>query len=608
MAKKWAEVTASPEYQALPSEDKESARQQYFSEVVTPQLDPADVESAKQQFDADTKEPEHGGSGQGSRGPDTDNARLRRKAALRRGPHDLVMPDEPDGGMPLIPKEGVQAGKGIKEAGKQLFGALIETPLSMASSVIAKPASGIAGLATTALTGGDMNAGVAVQNAVKDKLTYEPRTKMGQVAPQVLGQPATMAIQAAGQLGKPFGLQDEAQTGAETALDIWGAKSMRPKGTKTGTAPVRQLTQPQEAIADAQKSGFKALPAEANPGKIKANVAQTVAGVDRLSRSLNADNIETANNLVREDIGLKPKDKINKDVIKDLRTKAGAAYAKLKALPDQIPNDPAYDAAVTSLTDEFAAIQTHTPGLFNLNEIHRIQKALAQSASPTGHWTAEGIVDITRKLRETASNTLKSDRADSTAIESAYAMRKGAAALEQLLEDHLAKTGNKAYLDDFTKARTQLAKLHTIEESVNTETGRVNPQKVRREYDAGVPLSGGLEKIAKAAKSMPEVMQPYENLSKKDALHLSDVSTGLLGAGVGSVHGIPGVAAGVATGWAARAGARKYIGSSRAQTKGVAAPKGEKVGTTPVYKMSDSNPAPAMLGIPMKNKVEEEQE
>ena len=64
----------------------------------------------------------------------------------------------------------------------------------------------------------------------------------------------------------------------------------------------------------------------------------------------------------------------------------------------------------------------------------------------------------------------------------------------------------------------------------------------------------------------------------------------------------------MATGWAARAGARKYIGSSRAQTKGVAAPKGEKVGTTPVYKMSDSNPAPAMLGIPMKNKVEEEQE
>jgi hypothetical protein len=613
--KPWSEVASSPQFQALPAPEKEAARQQYFAEVVAPQVPPEEVENVKSQFDADTKiaEPQQPSPVDGAnqvRKVDQFAEKVRRKEALRRGPHDMPADEnEPEGGMPLVPKKGLGIGKGLKETGKALVGALLETPLSMASSMIAKPASGIAGLATTALTGGDADAGVAVQNAVKDKLTYEPSTKMGQVAPQVLGAPTGAAIKGWGMIGEPFGLKEAAEKTVETGMDIAGVKGMAPKGTKIGSKTVTKLTQPQEAILEAQKSGFKALPAEANPRSVKSNVVQTVAQADRLSKNLNVDNLETAGKLVREDLKLGPDARIDRTVLKNLRTLAGNAYGRLKSLPDQVPNNPKYDAAIIALTDEFAAIQEHTPGLFNLNEIHRIQKSLAQSASPTGHWTADGIVDITRKLRETANRTLKSERADSTAIESAYAMRKGADALEHLLEDHLTSTGNKSYLDAFRDARTQLAKLHTVEESVNPETGRIDPQKVRREYEAGVPLSGGLEKVAKAAAAMPEVMKGYESLPKRDSLHVSDVTTGVLGMGMGagSTHGYSGAAAGVAAGFAARAGTRKYAGSNRAQTKGVAAPKGEKVGSTPIYKMSEANPAPAALGVQTKNKIEEEE-
>ena len=56
MAKSWAQVSASPEYQALPPDQQEAARQQYFAQVVAPQIgDPAQVEMAKAQFDAQTK-------------------------------------------------------------------------------------------------------------------------------------------------------------------------------------------------------------------------------------------------------------------------------------------------------------------------------------------------------------------------------------------------------------------------------------------------------------------------------------------------------------------------------------------------------------------------
>jgi hypothetical protein len=54
MAKKWAEVEASTGYQSLAPEAKEKARQQYFQQVIVPQLPPDKVEVARSQFDAQT--------------------------------------------------------------------------------------------------------------------------------------------------------------------------------------------------------------------------------------------------------------------------------------------------------------------------------------------------------------------------------------------------------------------------------------------------------------------------------------------------------------------------------------------------------------------------
>lgn len=55
MAKKWSEVANSPEFMALAPEQKEAARSQYFDQVVAPQVPPAQLQAARQQFDADTR-------------------------------------------------------------------------------------------------------------------------------------------------------------------------------------------------------------------------------------------------------------------------------------------------------------------------------------------------------------------------------------------------------------------------------------------------------------------------------------------------------------------------------------------------------------------------
>lgn len=55
MAQPWAQVAANPAYQQLPPDQQEAARQQYFAQVVAPQIsDPSQVQAAKAQFDAQT--------------------------------------------------------------------------------------------------------------------------------------------------------------------------------------------------------------------------------------------------------------------------------------------------------------------------------------------------------------------------------------------------------------------------------------------------------------------------------------------------------------------------------------------------------------------------
>lgn len=54
MAKKWVEVASSPAYQALAPEQQEEARNQYWNEVVAPNVPAAEHAQVRQAFDSDT--------------------------------------------------------------------------------------------------------------------------------------------------------------------------------------------------------------------------------------------------------------------------------------------------------------------------------------------------------------------------------------------------------------------------------------------------------------------------------------------------------------------------------------------------------------------------
>ncbi len=133
--KKWSEVAETPEYKALDSAAQESARTQYFDQVVAPQVPDTEKDLAKKQFFADT--------------------------APKRRATDYV---------------------------SEAVGSIAEPMAAMASGMVAKPVSDVAGLTSLGMEGA-RRAGLsfipernplAVQRDVQNAFTYQPRTQAGQ--------------------------------------------------------------------------------------------------------------------------------------------------------------------------------------------------------------------------------------------------------------------------------------------------------------------------------------------------------------------------------------------------------------------------------------------
>lgn len=173
MAKKWAEVASSAQYQALSPTDKEAAREQYFDQVIKPQVPGADLQTAKTQFDADT---------------------VPKTAAVEE--------PAPDDGM-----------KGLTALNPTL--PYMEGMMKAASGMALAAPSGIAGLLSGAWNRivdrlGAKENGNAILPKFEDpakivgdvqSLAYEPRTAVGGTVADVLNYPGAKLDQAASAAG-----------------------------------------------------------------------------------------------------------------------------------------------------------------------------------------------------------------------------------------------------------------------------------------------------------------------------------------------------------------------------------------------------------------------
>lgn len=516
----------------------------------------------------------------------------------------------PAGGFERPPPPGFFA-EGSKPL--QIVKGVLEAPATLISGALAAPVAGVAGLARAGYeatlgrkpVSEALARGGETTRTVQEKLTYPPTTAVGQAVPQILAAPFEMASSALGraaELGAGPEGRPAARTVAETAPALvataLGARQLR----RPATGPA-VLTQPQQAIIDAQQAGFRGLPSETSPGVVNI-AAESVAKQAPLVRQLVAHNERNASNLVKADFGLPDTAPLNEAAIRGIKSRAETQYAYLKSLPDRIDVrrvDPTFDNKVQNLTQDFAALQQYLPQMYKANTLRRLQADMSR----LDKITPEGIIDLTKSLRDMATRTLKNPDASTEAVNAAYAFKNASNALENVLATHLQQRGLPQMYEAFTNARRDIAKAHTVEETTNLVTGMVDPQKLRRAMEKGEPLDGNMRTVARAAAAMPNVVRSAEGMLTPEGMVLSDVA---MSVGIPSalMAGRPGVAAGLAGGMVARPAVRAALASGPYQ-RAMATPRGT-VPRAPMGPVGAAQAGVGALGVQAPYRMSEEEQ
>jgi len=101
-------------------------------------------------------------------------------------------------------------------------------------------------------------------------------------------------------------------------------------------------------------------------------------------------------------------------------------------------------------------------------------------------------------------------------------------ALESKLEDIAASVGRPDLVPKLRESRVEIAKIHEVENTLNTATGRTSARDYAKALEAGKPLSGGAATAGKMGQAYPRAVQENAGMPGVNQL------TQLLGAGFGS--------------------------------------------------------------------------
>ncbi len=335
----------------------------------------------------------------------------------------------------------------------------------------------------------------------------------------------------------------------EDLLTAEGAKEIATSTVASAAgAPVAKVLSkaaeidPKRAIMSLRDAAFKAVRDEG----VKLPPHMTGSGTDALSsmagpvaleREAADNNLLAWQKMAREDIGLskeplplQPRDietKARGD-FQTVRDKAAEPYAAIQKIQKDAQEQ------LDELRKQFP------PGLSSADST-TYRDALNQPEAQKLALQAGADVDALKKLREDAQDAYQRlKNGDSTAYEPWQKNMKAAEAMENQIEHAAASAGDPKLLERLRKARETIAKTYSIENATNRTTGLIEPAELAAQYNAGVPLTGNLKKIAdfensfdKAAVDASKIRNP--NVGKITALGAANQASrgdipGVLGA------------------------------------------------------------------------------
>lgn len=446
------------------------------------------------------------------------------------------------------PLEGMQT-----VLGGSGLGGLVEGAVTAIGAAAIQPVAGLAGIASTgnALLHGK-GLGESIEEGgqtVKDvqRMVPEASTPMGKYASRAVGAIPNAVIGAiretGASVGRVLGSENTGETiggaGAEAAASLLGPRAARKAVREVAASPTKALPQAQAAIKEAMDVGYKAMP-EAVEGATGAKTLTALAKKPELKNRITLENQATSDKLIRRHAGLEDDAPVTADTIAAAEAPHNKVYEELRNIKGYFTIDKKLRDAVRDIQKKDEKIQSYSPEWKLNNEISQLQgQVTSMKYAPP-----EVLLDMIKKWRQSARQDLvRSKTLSAEQLDVAHARLKIASAVQNMMDEQLTAAAKRRpdispdIIPRLTEARNALAKIADLEKYTNLETGKVNASAILRDYNRGKKMSGDLLTIAKAAKTMPDVIRSTEGLTPAAELSVSDAGRAALGAGARALSG-----------------------------------------------------------------------
>lgn len=251
----------------------------------------------------------------------------------------------------------------------------------------------------------------------------------------------------------------------------------------------------QATIAAGQDLGMVATPSSAGAGLVS-RMLEGLSGKARTEQAAVLKNQQVADSVARRALGLPEDAQLTQGTMQAIRRQAYQDGYEPVAQAGLMPTDTAYEQAVNKLAARYQGAASSFPGAISDDAVNLL------SPFRVKYFDAGDALQASQFLRDKAADAFR--QGNSGLGKAAREMSK---LLEDQIERNLSASGHAGadLLAGFREARKRMAVSHTIEDAIQEGTGSVNQQALARRVQAGKPMSGDLETVARFANANKNV-------------------------------------------------------------------------------------------------------
>jgi len=337
--------------------------------------------------------------------------------------------------------------------------------------------------------------------------------------------------------------------GGAVAQHIQG---LSPEIAAARSAAESQVAEKTAVLAKGQAEGMVVPPSLVNPSTVN-KVVDTLAGKKALTNQASGINQEVANDIARRVLDpANPDTALTSSVAKAVRQRAYDAGYRPITQVGAINTDAQYASDIQNIISDSTQAARSFPGAVN-DDISKTIQPLAVPGFDSGD-----AVKMVQILRNKAGEAFQ--KGDNSL---GVAQRQAASAIESQIERNLAQRGTPQSVDilnNFRDARKLMAQSHEIEDAIREGGDSIIPSKLGTRFQAGAPLSDGLETVGGMANNFPSATKEASKIPPEPTSLLGKVTpSAILAVGTGSITHSPEAAALAAMAGAITPGARSLL-------------------------------------------------